>query len=163
TEATALQNQNVAGLFPTDNNGVLVQLEALPNGTAGTASGSLIFGIGTRTNNALGSAVVFPVSPQNGDLKTATSYGPMSEPASYVDSGTNFWQFDDSSITQCPTSGNDNGFYCPASTVSRSATLENYNFPSTPGSFTYSFSIADISTLTGNAMNNVGGPSSIAP
>jgi len=28
-----------------------------------TASGSLIFGLGTRSNNALGSAVVFAVSP----------------------------------------------------------------------------------------------------
>jgi hypothetical protein len=157
--ATGLQNQNVAGLFPTDNNGVLVQMQSLPSGTAGTATGSLIFGIGTRGNNGLGSAVVFAANASNGDIKTTTTYGDLSEPASYVDSGTNFWQFNDSTITACPTTGNDNGFYCPASTVSRRATMLPNTAPANATNFTYSFSVADISMLTGNAMDNVGGPS----
>jgi hypothetical protein len=157
--ATGLQNQNVAGLFPTDNNGVLIQMQSLPSGTASTATGSLIFGIGTRGNNGLGSAAVFAANPQNGNIQTSTTYGDLSEPASYVDSGTNFWQFNDSSITACPTTGNDNGFYCPAATVTRTATMLPYTAPGNATNFTYTFSIADISTLTGNAMNNVGGPS----
>jgi hypothetical protein len=160
---TGLQNQNVDGLFPTDNNGVLVQMQGLASGSASTATGSLIFGIGTRANNGLGSAVVFPVNAVTGDLQTSTTYGPMSQPASYVDSGTNFWQFDDPTITQCPNPGNDVGFYCPATTVTRSATMLPATAPANATNFTYSFSVADISTLTGNALNNVGGPSSIGP
>jgi hypothetical protein len=159
-EATSLQNQNVAGLFPTDNNGVLIQMQSLASGSASTATGSLIFGIGTRTNNALGSAVVFAANPQSGNLQTRTTYGDLSEPASYVDSGTNFWQFNDSTITQCPSSGNDVGFYCPAPTVARSATMMPFNTTAT--AFTYSFNVADISNssaVSGNAANNVGGPS----
>ena len=48
-------------MFATDNNGVLIQLqlrflmEVRP-----TVSGSLVFGIGTETNNGLGGAVIYP-------------------------------------------------------------------------------------------------------
>jgi uncharacterized protein DUF3443 len=160
--ATALQNQNVAGLFPTDNNGLLIQLPSLASGQAPSATGSLIFGIGTRTNNALGSAAVFVTDPQ-GFIQTSTSYAPMSEPASYVDSGTNFWQFDDSSITQCSQSSNWLGFYCPTSALSLSATMLPYNSPTNTAAFTYNFSIGDASASTGNAVSYIGGPSSIGP
>ena len=43
--------------FTGDNNGVILELAAV-NSTAATVSGSLIFGIGTQSNNALGSAAV---------------------------------------------------------------------------------------------------------
>jgi Protein of unknown function (DUF3443) len=102
--------------------------------------------------------VVFAIDPSTGLIQTSTTYGDLSEPASYVDSGTNFWQFNDSTITKC--SSTDVGFYCPASTVSRSATMLPWNTgPLNMTSFTYSFNIANITTLSGNAMNNVGGPS----
>jgi hypothetical protein len=162
TLATAQQNQNAVGLFPSGyNNGLLVQLESLPSNTAATATGSLIFGINSpgQTNNALGSAAVFPTDTQ-GFIQTSTTYGPMSEPNSYVDSGTNFWQFDDPSITQCSPS---NGFYCPTTTQSLSATMLTGNPSVNTTSFTYNFSIANEANLTGNAINNIGGPSSIGP
>jgi hypothetical protein len=157
-EATALQNQNIAGLLATDNNGVLIQLQALPSNTASTGTGYLIFGIGTQSNNALGSAAVFAADP-SGLIRTSTTYGDRSEPASYIDSGTNFWQFNDSTITQCSSTGADAGFYCPASPVSRSATMLPYNSPLNTAAFTYTFSVADAAALTGNALNNLGGPS----
>ncbi|MGH9359176.1 MAG: DUF3443 family protein, partial [Terriglobia bacterium] len=56
-----LQNQvqNPVWLFPQDNNGVLISLPSIPAGGAPTVSGSLIFGIGTQSDNALGSASVY--------------------------------------------------------------------------------------------------------
>ncbi len=56
-----LANQvwNPVTLFTQDNNGVLVSLPSIPEGGQATVSGSLIFGIGTQTNNALGSAQVY--------------------------------------------------------------------------------------------------------
>jgi hypothetical protein len=157
--ATSAQLQNVVGLFGpvngvSDNNGVLLQLPSLPATGMATASGSLIFGIGTRSNNALGSAVVFAVSP-SGFIQTTTTYGDMSEPASFIDSGSNGWFFNDSSITDC--TGTSIGFFCPASTLSRSATMLPYNTPLNTTSHTYSFSIANAQSLVGNAFNNVGG------
>jgi len=150
---TNLQLQNVVGLFTTDNNGVLIQLPALSAAGAPTASGSLIFGIGTQSNNALGSAMVFAADP-NGNIHTTTTYGDLSEPASFVDSGSNGFFFNDA-LTAC--SGNSAGFYCPASTASLSATMLPFNSSS---GFTYNFSIADANNLSGDAFNNLGGPGS---
>ncbi|HEX4585841.1 MAG TPA: DUF3443 family protein [Burkholderiaceae bacterium] len=158
--ATTLQLQNVAGMFPTDNNGVLIQLPSLPASGMASATGSLIFGINTQTNNQLGSAMVFAVDPgftNPGDIQTRTTYGDMSEPASFVDSGSNGWFFNDSALTPCPSMVGS-GFYCTAASLS--ATMLPYNTPTNTTSFTYNFSIADLSTLgsTNAAFNNVGGP-----
>ena len=56
--ALAQQLQNPVAMFSTDNNGVLIQLPALPAAGAATATGSLIFGIGTQSNNGLGNATI---------------------------------------------------------------------------------------------------------
>jgi hypothetical protein len=152
--AINLQLQNVVGLFTTDNNGVLIQLPALPATGAPTASGSLIFGIGTQSNNALGSAMVFATDP-SGDIHTTTSYGDLSEPASFIDSGSNGFFFNDATLPACTTGST--GFYCPASTVSLNATMLPFNSSS---GFTYTFSIADANNLSGDAFNNLGGPGS---
>jgi hypothetical protein len=157
TMPLAQQLQNVVSLFSTDNNGILVQLPALTANGAATASGSLIFGINTQTNNALDmTAVVFPVDPATGYVSTTTTYGSTSNPSSYVDSGSNGWFFDDPTIAVCSTGSS--GFYCPGMTISRSATLEGYQMAP---SFTYSFSIADANSLSATfaAFNNLGGPS----
>jgi len=156
--ATTQQLQNVAGLFATDNNGVLMWMPELTGDVAATASGWLVFGINTQSNNALGSAVVFAANPGTGFIQTQTTYGDMTEPASYVDSGTNFWQFN-SALTQCPAGGNDVGFYCQSPAKALSATMLPYNTPTNTASFTYNFSVGDVSKLSGNAIDNVGGPS----
>ena len=48
----AQQVSNPVIFFASDNNGVLVQLPAVPNGGSPGVNGSLIFGIGTQSNNA---------------------------------------------------------------------------------------------------------------
>ena len=149
------QLQNPVGLFATDNNGVLIQLPALGAGGAATATGSLIFGVNTQSNNMLGSAPVFLANPVDGSIRTTTSYGNMSEPFSFIDSGSNGFFFNDSSLSMC-TGTPANGFYCQSPTVMLNATMMGYN--STTPSFNYGFSISDESKLTGTASNSLGGP-----
>ena len=72
------QVQNPVALFPTDNNGVVIQLPAVPAGGAVSVTGSLIFGIGTQSNNALGSAKVLTVDAI-GNITTV--FGSRSYPA----------------------------------------------------------------------------------
>ncbi len=55
------QVANPVSKFTADNNGVLIQFPAVPNGGSLNPNGFLIFGIGTETNNGLGSSMVYPV------------------------------------------------------------------------------------------------------
>jgi hypothetical protein len=160
--ATTLQVQNVVGHFATDNTGTLIQMPTLTASGAASAIGKLIFGINTQSNNALGSEVVFAVSPTNGsltlagDIQTSTTFGDMTEPSSYIDSGSNAYFFNDA-ITPC--TGASAGLYCPASPVALTATMLPYNTPSNPASFPYNFSVMDVTTSPNLAFNNAGGPS----
>ena len=64
TASLAKQVNNPVSLFPTDNNGVIVELPSISSNGATNVSGSLVFGIGTQTNNGLGNATVFfPFEP----------------------------------------------------------------------------------------------------
>jgi len=160
---TGQQLQNIVGLFATDNNGTLIQLPALGAAGQPTASGSLIFGIGTQTNNGLGTALVFQADPNFGYINTTTTYGSTSNPSSYIDSGSNGWFFNDPALTNCSGSS---GFFCSSAalsaTLSSCSTTINPSCPSTPTSFNYNFNIASFSTLSASntAFNNLGGPSS---
>ena len=160
--ATALQVQNVVGMFAHDNNGTLIQLQALPGGSLTTATGNLIFGINTQSNNQLGSAVVFSADPgltanfRAGDIQTM--YGGVTDPASYIDSGSNLWFFNDASINQYMSGGKPTGLYCPTSPLSLQATMLPYDTPTNTASFTYSFSVVNIMSAPDAAFNNAGGP-----
>src|SRR5207237_7260888 len=121
-----------------DNNGGIVELPAVGSAGTTTATGSLVFGIGTRTNNALGMATVLPRDPNSGFI-TATSKG-TAYTAGYIDSGSNGNFFTDSSLTQCTTA---TGFYCPASTMSESAMLQG----TTATMLAADFSVANAETL----------------
>ena len=81
----AQQVQNPVWLFPTDNNGVLIQLPAI-GPAAPSVSGSLIFGIGTQSNNGLGNAVILTVD-SHGHVTTVFNGTPHS--GSFIDSGSN--------------------------------------------------------------------------
>jgi len=111
------QVPNPVSLFSTDNNGVLIQLPSVPNGGSPTATGSMIFGIGTQSNNALGNATIYqiPDSGNNaGDF--VTTFNGQSYPQSFVDSGSNGLFFLDSNTTGIPTcTGNSSAssWYCP--------------------------------------------------
>ncbi len=61
TATLAQQVPNPVTMFPADNNGVLIQLPSVVDGGTASVSGSLIFGIGTQSNNGLGNATIYNV------------------------------------------------------------------------------------------------------
>ncbi|HTV82150.1 MAG TPA: DUF3443 family protein [Acidobacteriaceae bacterium] len=149
----AVSNQvtNPVVLFPIDNNGVIVELPAV-SGAAASVSGSLVFGIGTESNNQLpSSATIFTMTCD--DFTTVfngTTYSPSLNNdcagGSFIDSGSNALFFPDSSIPTCPRNsaiGNLSSWYCPSSTESLSATNEGANGSSKSTNFT----VANAETL----------------
>ena len=149
----AAQVQNPVTLFGTDHNGVIIELPAVGIAGSTTLSGSLVFGIGTRTNNALGTATVLPEDPNTGFI-TGT-YKSIAYVNGYLDSGSNGNFFTDTSLTVCPSP--NAGFYCPASTMSETATLKGAN----AATLAAAFSVANADTLFSitsySAFSNLGG------
>lgn len=152
SEALSAQVQNPVGLFATDNNGVIVELPAV-NGSAPTITGSLVFGIGTQSNNGLGSATVYAMDP-NADIET--QFATQTYP-SFLDSGSNGIFFLDSTTTGIPDCPSGDGFYCPSATQNLHAT----NLGSNGSSGQISFSIADADSVVNgadSAYSQIGGP-----
>jgi len=131
-EPLAKQVQNPVWLFAADNNGVMIQLPSVPTGGAATVSGSMIFGIGTQSNNALGSAKVLTV---DADGNITTIFGGKSYTNSYLDSGSNALLFLDSATTGLPVCPDTADFYCPATLQALSATQRGINGTSAAVSF----------------------------
>jgi uncharacterized protein DUF3443 len=139
------QVQNPVALFAKDNNGVIIQLPAL-SGSAVSLSGSMVFGIGTQSNNSLGSATIFPLD-SSGEFTTTFKGKPY---AGFVDSGSNAFFFLDAAstgLTDCP---DNSGFYCPASPVNLSATTSSGGTAET-----INFSVVSASTLFANSSDYV--------
>ncbi len=157
--AATAQVSNPVARFATDDNGVIVELPSVPAGGAPTANGSLVFGIGTRSNNGLGSAVVIPVDDR-GTLTTLFPAQGTQYPGSFIDSGSNGIYFLSSAVTGIPTctgSGQIDSFYCPSSPLTLSAA--NQGAAGTPTA-PVSFGIANANVLfaTNNAaFSNLGG------
>jgi hypothetical protein len=119
-----------------DDNGVIVELPSVPDPAgAATASGSLVFGIGTQSNNGLGSATVL-TGDDYGDI--STTYNGNTLQYSYLDTGSNAYYFDAGNTTalpDCPSSGSSSssgsGFssewLCPTSEQTLSLTNTGQN------------------------------------
>ncbi|RAR52429.1 uncharacterized protein DUF3443 [Paraburkholderia unamae] len=112
----AQQVGNPVATFATDNNGVLIDLPAVADSGASSVSGSLVFGIGSQANNALGGATVLRANTGTGYVKTTTSDGTVYS-QSYIDSGSNALYFNNSTLTRCGL------WYCPSSPASLGATI----------------------------------------
>jgi hypothetical protein len=171
--AESNQVQNPVALFANDNNGVVVKMNSVSDSGAITATGSLIFGIGTESNNGLGSATVLTVNGF-GDISTTYNGVTYSDPTSgtstnagsFFDTGSNGLFILDATtlgngISDCPTGSTSVGpsYYCPSNPVSLTAT----NVSAGTGGATAAapFTIANANTLLGNANNfafdNLGG------
>jgi hypothetical protein len=118
--AAGSQVQNPVTLFATDNNGSIISLPSVADAGASDVSGSLIFGIGTQSNNSVGMQTVVPVAA-SGYLTTVFNGATLA--SSFIDSGSNALYFNDSSVTGCTQAGFA-GFYCPSSSDSLSAAFE---------------------------------------
>jgi hypothetical protein len=132
------QITNPVASFTTDNNGVIIEMPSVASAGATSASGYLIFGINTQSNNGLGSAKVFTLNAADGTLTTTYKLGTLSK--SFIDSGSNAFFFPDSTITLCTV---NTGFFCPSSTLSLSATIQGAN----GASANINFSVANADNL----------------
>ena len=123
--------------FQTDNNGVIVEIESAAEGAA-TDTGTLIFGIGTESNNALGGQTVLTADPNYGDITTdydTQDGNDMILPYSYIDTGSNAYYFADGgipSVAACSTQPNYDSsspqtWFCPASELKLSAVNSGQN------------------------------------
>jgi hypothetical protein len=155
TQALDRQVDNPVTLFAVDNNGVILELPAIPASGATSASGYLVFGIGTQSNNSLGSAIVLSVEPYTGQF--TTSFEGHSLNGSFLDSGSNGFFFVDASITNCPSSVGAQ-FYCPSSSLDLTATDQGAN----GNTSAVSFQVASLSQLSSAnfARNDVAGSGS---
>jgi hypothetical protein len=160
-ESLAEQVQNPVALFATDNNGVIIELPAVTAPEA-TLSGSLVFGIGTQSNNGLNGATVYPIAPTGPDTGNfTTTFNGKVYDQSFIDSGSNGFFFPDPSIPPCSDLSDD--FYCPSSTENLSAT--NAGYAGTPTG-TVNFSVANADDLfndspTASVFSQLAGPSTI--
>ena len=144
--ALASQVQNPVPLFSTDNNGTIITLPAVAAGGAASVTGSLIFGIDTQSNNQSGTQTVLTLQTSGANFGNLTTiFNGQTLSGSFIDSGSNSIDFNDSSIAQCTQA---TGFYCPASTVDLSATLQGANGISVAESF----SVANAETFFAQAV-----------
>ncbi|WP_422449411.1 DUF3443 family protein, partial [Thermoanaerobacterium sp. DL9XJH110] len=86
------------------NNGVVLSLPAISSAGQGVTVGTLYFGVATQSNNAMSGATVLQTNPRT--LNVSATYKNASFPDSFLDSGSNFFFLNDSTIAQCSKSGN---------------------------------------------------------
>jgi uncharacterized protein DUF3443 len=156
SQSLGQQIENPVALFSKDNNGVIIELPAA-NSPEVSLTGSLVFGIGTQSNNGLNGATVYPVDNHGNFI---TQFNGSQYSGSFIDSGSNAFFFPDSAIATCSDAP---AFYCPSSTVNLSATNEGFN--GTPTGVV-NFSVANADDLfnnnpTANVFGQLAGPNTI--
>ncbi|MEM5389074.1 DUF3443 family protein [Paraburkholderia phymatum] len=108
------QTANPVAAFATDNNGTIVRLPALPPTGQASVTGELVFGIGTRDNNALPATPTFVAVSDRGAFTTTYKGRTMT---SVVDSGSNGLFFPDATLPVLL------GWFAPAVTQSLNGTM----------------------------------------
>jgi len=158
--SVANQVTNPVAVFSTDNNGVIVELPSV-SGSAATVTGSVIFGVGTESNNQVAStATGFTLlcntftTAFEGQTLGITDPTNCTGPGSFIDSGSNGLFFPDVNnfLPICPTNtpvGDLSAFYCPTSLQNLSATNEDPN--GTGATEVTNFSVDNAENLFTNA------------
>ena len=113
----ASQLQNPAAQLAADNNGVVIQLPSVASPGAPSLGGTMLFGINTQANNALGGAALMGVD-ESGTF--TTGFQSTAVAGSFIDSGSNAYFFSTRSIPNCTGSA---GFFCPPAEVPEAATM----------------------------------------
>ena len=148
--ALGSQVSNPVMSFANNNNGVVVVLPAVPSGGAGLASGSLLLGVGTQSNNQLGTATVFAANAQG---FITTTYQGVEFRSSFLDSGSNGMFFNDAALPSC------GDFYCPDTSP---LPLTAVNTSAAGVSAQVDFFIDDVRLIRSNgAAAHIGGTTSI--
>ncbi len=149
---------------PADNNGLSITLPSVGATGATTVVGTIGFGIGTQTDNALGSALAQAATAKG---TFTTTFGGVAYTNSSIDSALGAYYFLDSATTGLPNCANGDaaGYYCAPSPVTLTAMTSGPN-PSSSGTIVsqnLSFSVWNALTLidSGNpAFSNIGGTES---
>ena len=154
SEPNASQVINPVAAFPKDNNGVILQLPAIPIGGVVTDTGYLVFGIGTESNNALGASTVLTTTPEG---FISTMFDGQTLNSSFLDSGSNGLYFPDSTLPICTGFTDASEFYCPS--PSPSVVLMATNQGQNGSTTQVSFQINDPTKLNNTFFAvDVGGP-----
>ena len=139
TVSATAQVQHPVAALTTDNNGVVLQLPSIPAAGAGGATGTMILGIGTRSNNALGSARVHTLNATDATL-TVTLDG-KAYTGSFIDSGSNGYFYPSTATRICSS-----GFFCPPSPLTVATVIQGKNGTNTA----YNFTITNADALFGD-------------
>jgi hypothetical protein len=139
-------------LFASDNNGLLIDLPAVPLGGASGVNGSLIFGIGTQSNNQAGSATVLTTN-SSGLLSAQFEGRTLSR--GFVDTGSNGLFFDTATMPPCGSSAT--GFYCPSTRTSFAVTMVGANLASAAVSFSVDNALTLFATYPNAAFPTLAG------
>lgn len=159
---SAAQVRNPVASFAVNNNGTMIVMPSLPELGAKVARGSLVFGIGTQTNNQLPlSARIYRVdtNPANATyLYVGVQAAGRSYASSFIDTGSNALYFTDPGLSRnCSvSSGGAGNWYCPTSTWRQTATLTDA--AGTQGTFDVAVANADtLFNVGATAFSNLGG------
>ena len=166
---TAAQVSNPVAFFNGDNNGVMLAMNALGSTSgAASATGLLTFGIGTQTDNALGSANVYPLGlwPSGsfaGYYALKSTYNNVPYPA-FMDSASPITYFLDPTAIAVPgCSGTYTNYYCPSSITN--FIVSNTGYQGT--AVNASIAVGNAQTLLSNssltAFSNLAGISGTGP
>ena len=123
--AVSLSDQvpNPVALLPVDNNGVVVQIPAVPSGGSISVDGQLLLGIGTRSNNMPSAGVIsYAANQDTGYFFTNFNRRLLN---SFIDTGSNGPFFPAlPSLQDCGSIYGYlySGWFCPSSPVNLSAT-----------------------------------------
>jgi hypothetical protein len=149
--AVAQQVTNPVANFASDNNGVLIELPDVPDSGASAVAGTMTFGIGSQSNNLLGSATVLKSSSSSGYV--TTDFGSNQYGSSFIDSGSNGVFFPSTTLARCGV------WYCPSTPQTITATIRS----SSGAQSAVSFTIAQSTALFGSgnfAFDNLAGAAS---
>jgi hypothetical protein len=147
----AQQVTNPVSSFAADNNGHVIELPAVADAGASSVAGTMTFGIGSQSNNLLGSAQVLTGNAMSAFV--STSFQGKTFSTSFIDSGSNGLFFPMSSVPTC------GAWFCPAAAQSLAATITGTNGASGNVTFTMGNALA-LFASGNNAFSNLAGQGS---
>ncbi len=152
------QLQNPVWLFSRDNNGLKISLPSVTSDGEVSAAGSMVFGVSSQSDNAIGSAKII-TTDSVGDFETVYNGVAYN---SFLSTGYSAYFFLDASTLGIPYCTTHPEFYCPSSPTNFSMTAVGYNNVQTAATFTVANEDVILGINNGNntAFNDLGGPSS---
>ncbi len=137
--ASAQVSNPVPFVNSADNNGIVLQMPAIPASGAAATYGVLSLGAGTQADNAL-SGYTALAADSGGDI-TVTVQG-VAYPGSFLDSGSNF-----SFAYLSGVATDANGNYTPASLLNLPITLSTSSGATPPGALNAQMYVGDYSSM----------------